>query len=77
LFARAAQLDLDAVLQKYAGAIYDDHVPLLQAGIQAVDLFGYDYEFWHTLNDTPDKVDVDLVDQVGRLLVNFLFDFPL
>jgi glutaminyl-peptide cyclotransferase len=75
LFARARALDLDYFVDVTAGPVYDDHVPLLQAGIHAVDLFGYEYAHWHTTRDTPDKVDPALVAQVGALLRDFLYRY--
>jgi len=76
LFRRAEVLGLNYFNPIDGPAIYDDHVPFIRAGIDAVDLFAYDYIHWHTTRDTPDKLDLDLVDQVGRLLVDFLYDFP-
>jgi Zn-dependent M28 family amino/carboxypeptidase len=76
LFARAERLGLSYFIDEPGQPIVDDHVPLLLAGIQAVDLFGYDYPNWHTLADTPDKCSPELIDQVGRLLVDFLYRYP-
>jgi len=73
LFARAARLGLPYFQNISAGAIYDDHVPFIQAGYPAVDLFGFNYPAWHTLGDVPDQVDPALVDQVGALLVDYLW----
>ena len=36
-------------------AIYDDHVPLLQAEIPAILVIDLDYPYWHTQADTIDK----------------------
>jgi len=74
IFARAARLGLSYFSDVSAGAVYDDHVPFIQAGIDAVDIFGFDYRAWHTLSDTPDQVDPALVDQVGALLVDFIWE---
>jgi glutaminyl-peptide cyclotransferase len=76
LFARAAELGLDYFVDHVGPPIVDDHVPLLRAGIEAVDLFGYDYPYWHTVDDTPDKCSPELLGQAGRLLVDFLYRYP-
>jgi hypothetical protein len=34
----------------------DDHVALQQAGIHAIDVVDFDYPYWHTTEDTIDKV---------------------
>ena len=36
--------------------IEDDHIPFLQAGVQAVDIIDLDYPAWHTAGDTLDKL---------------------
>ena len=76
LFRRAAVLGLDYFVDLNAPAIYDDHVPMIKAGIPAVDLFGYNYKHWHTTRDTPDKCDPGKLAQVGILLLDFLYDYP-
>ena len=51
------------------GYITDDHVPLLEAGIRAIDVIGYqNYKTWHhTMSDTPDKVSAASLADVGRV----------
>jgi len=56
--------------EKYA--MIDDHLPFVQAGIPAVDLIDFDYVFWHTTEDTMDKVSVDSLAQVGITLQTWL-----
>src|SRR2546427_9180702 len=34
----------------------DDHVTLQKAGIHAIDVVDFDYPYWHTPDDTIDKV---------------------
>jgi hypothetical protein len=74
LFARAARLGLDRFVAEPYPAIYDDHIPLLIAGIPAVDIIGLPYADWHTLGDTPDKCSQETLRQVGTLMVDFIFD---
>jgi Zn-dependent M28 family amino/carboxypeptidase len=52
--------------------IEDDHVPYLNAGIPAVDLIDFDYDFWHTAQDTLDKTDAASLKVVGDVLYNVL-----
>ena len=75
LFARAARLELDVFVPERFDAMFDDHVPLLRAGIPTVDLIGLPYEHWHTLADTPEACDPETLRQVGTLLLDFLYDF--
>ena len=55
------------------GAIADDHVPFLEAGIPAVDLIDFSFgpggtpgAFWHTTEDAIDKVCPESLDAVGE-----------
>jgi hypothetical protein len=50
----------------------DDHTPFLAEGIDAVDIIDFDYPFWHTTEDTPDKVSAESLERVGRVLETFL-----
>ncbi|MDD3642746.1 MAG: M28 family peptidase, partial [Candidatus Krumholzibacteria bacterium] len=54
-------------------AIIDDHLPLIRAGLPAVDLIDFDYPWWHTLDDTPDKCSPRSLEAVGRVLVEYLW----
>jgi len=76
LFERAARLGLEFFSPVDGPPIYDDHVPLLQAGIQATNLFGFEYPHWHTVRDVPENCSRDRMGQVGRLVADFLYDFP-
>jgi Zn-dependent M28 family amino/carboxypeptidase len=53
-------------------SIIDDHTPFLRAGIPAVDIIDFDYEYWHTTADTPDKVSAASLQSVGDTLYAFL-----
>ena len=46
----------------------DDHTPFLQKGLPAVDIIDFDYPYWHTVQDTPDKISADSLERVGRTL---------
>ena len=46
----------------------DDHTPFLQHGWPAVDIIDFDYPYWHTTHDTPDKISAQSLERVGRTL---------
>jgi glutaminyl-peptide cyclotransferase len=50
----------------------DDHTPFLRHGYDAVDLIDFDYPFWHTTQDTADKVSAASLERVGRVLETLL-----
>jgi Zn-dependent M28 family amino/carboxypeptidase len=53
-------------------SMLDDHTPFLEVGIPAVDLIDFDYPYWHTLADTPDKVSAESLLAVGDTLETWL-----
>lgn len=46
----------------------DDHTPFVEAGIPAVLIIDFDYPYWHTAGDTPDKVAPESLQAVGETL---------
>lgn len=51
---------------QYKYSMIDDHTPFLQAGLPAVDIIDFDYPYWHTIQDTPDKVSAQSLQIVGE-----------
>jgi len=72
----AAKTGLQGILSKYAGAVEDDHLPFLEAGIPSVDIIDLNYgpgnSFHHTTADTLDKVSPESMEKVGRLVLAVL-----
>jgi glutaminyl-peptide cyclotransferase len=67
----------------YPGDITDDHVPFLEAGMPAVDLIDFEYgsspglnDFWHTPQDTLDKLSPASLQTVGRVVIRMLNALP-
>jgi glutaminyl-peptide cyclotransferase len=57
-------------------SVYDDHVPLLDAGIPAVDIIDIDYAAWHTTHDLPDQVSTESLVEVGRIAAWLVYRGP-
>lgn len=53
-------------------SILDDHIPFLQAGIPAIDIIDFDYPYYHTANDTVDKVSAESLATVGNTLQEWI-----
>ena len=53
-------------------AVWDDHTAFLRKGLVAVDLIDFDYPYWHTVQDTPDKVSPASLERVGRVLQAYI-----
>lgn len=53
-------------------SIIDDHIPFIEAGIPAVDIIDIEYPYWHTTEDTADKVSSQSLQIVGDTLLSWL-----
>ncbi|MBV8231262.1 MAG: M28 family peptidase, partial [Planctomycetaceae bacterium] len=53
-------------------AVNDDHLPLIEAGIPAIDLIDFDYPYWHTTRDLPEQCSGESLAQVGRVVTAWL-----
>jgi Zn-dependent M28 family amino/carboxypeptidase len=49
--------------------LIDDHVSLQRGGIHAVDVVDFDYPYWHTTEDTIDKVSASSLQIVGDVAI--------
>ena len=55
-------------IDEYKYSMIDDHSPFLEAGLPAIDSIDFDYPYWHTAQDTPDKVSAESLKAVGETL---------
>ena len=55
-------------ISEFKHSMLDDHTPFLQAGMPAIDIIDFDYPYWHTIQDTPDKVSAESLGIVGKTL---------
>jgi Zn-dependent M28 family amino/carboxypeptidase len=53
--------------------ITDDHLPLIQAGLPCADVIDFDYAYWHTLADTPDKCSAKSLKIVGDTISHVVY----
>lgn len=56
-------------VKRVGQALTDDHVPLQQAGIRAIDVIDFDFPYHHTTEDTLDKVSAQSLQIVGDVAV--------
>ena len=61
---------------KISDFIYDDHYPFLGKGFNAIDIIDFDYPYWHTLQDTPDKCSTQSLQIIGNVLTAFIYKSP-
>jgi hypothetical protein len=68
VWSKAAELGFGNVfVQADAGAITDDHVPLLRAGMRVIDVIDLDYPYHHRPSDTMDKISARSLSIVGEV----------
>ena len=54
--------------------IYDDHRAFyLGTGIPSIDIIDFEYPYWHTLEDTPDKCSARTLGIVGEVVLEYLY----
>ncbi len=72
VWTAAEDLGLRRVFRaRRGGYVTDDQVPLLEAGLRAIDVIDLEYgpnnSYWHTTADTPDKLSAESLANVGRV----------
>ncbi|PYV19656.1 MAG: peptidase M28 [Acidobacteria bacterium] len=77
VWSTAAEIGLSGILGSTEGAIEDDHVPFLDAGVACVDLIDLNYgppgnSYHHRDTDTLDKVSAESMEKVGKLVLAVL-----
>lgn len=81
IWATAARLGLAGRFPaKAGGAINDDHLPLIRAGIPTVDIIenanastGSFPPTWHTHQDNLENIDPAALGDVGRVVLNYIY----
>jgi glutaminyl-peptide cyclotransferase len=72
----AAELGYTKYFLDEGFATEDDHLPFLNKGVRALDLIDFDYgpnnSYWHTEQDTMDKISANSLAVVGNVLVAVL-----
>ena len=57
--------------------VTDDHVPLIENGIPTANLIDFTYgpnnSYWHTPQDTPDKLSAGTLGMVGQVVVELIY----
>jgi Zn-dependent M28 family amino/carboxypeptidase len=72
----ATELGYTQFIPAYKYTILDDHIPFIKAGINAVDIIDFDYPYWHTTQDTLDKVSAESLNVVGDTIIEWLETYP-
>ena len=81
VWSKAADLGLNNVfVNQQGGAVTDDHVNVLRAGIPCIDIIQFQRDtesgfgdYWHTQNDDMRNIDRATLDAVGRVLMEIIY----
>jgi len=67
----ADSLGYSAAFPRQGGPVSDDHIPFLDSGVRALDLIDFESQssFWHTPQDTMDKLSAESFEIVGRVVI--------
>lgn len=64
----ALDLGLGAYRSDWGPTVYDDHLPLMEAGLPALLLIDFRDPYWHTHGDTPAHCSATSLGETGRLV---------
>ncbi len=77
IFASADALKVRNYFTYFDRDVTDDHTPLNAVGIPTVDLIDFHFSYWHTADDTMEKISADSLQKVGSVTAYFLSEFAL
>jgi Zn-dependent M28 family amino/carboxypeptidase len=77
LFAAAEALKLRKYFSYLDRDLIDDHAPLNAIGVPTIDIIDFDYPWWHTADDTMDKISAESLQIVGSVALYYLVEFGL
>jgi len=77
IFAAAEALNLRRYFTYLGRDLIDDHVPLNGIGIPTLDVIDFDYPWWHTADDTTDKISGSSLQIVGSIALYYLSEIAL
>jgi glutaminyl-peptide cyclotransferase len=77
IFAAAEALKLRNYFTYLGRELIDDHAPLNAIGISTLDIIDFDYPWWHTADDTMDKISAQSLQTVGSVALYYLSEFAL
>jgi Zn-dependent M28 family amino/carboxypeptidase len=72
IWSTAHRLGYGKYFLENGGATEDDHIPFVRRGVPAVDLIDFDKSYWHTAEDTMDKLSAHSFEVVGNVLLAVL-----
>jgi glutaminyl-peptide cyclotransferase len=56
------------------GPVLDDHIPFLEQAVPSIDLIDFSYPYADSIEDTPDKLDPAVLDEVGETVAQLVIN---
>lgn len=72
VYAAAERVKAMSFVREPGQSVMDDHFPFLEKGVPVIDIIDFDYKYWHTIEDTPDKCSPFSMAEVGRTVLEVL-----
>ena len=70
----ARKLGVTSFFDSVKYVVTDDHLPISAAGVPTIDIIDFDYPYWHTDQDTPDKCSAESLANIGRVLAEIVYN---
>ncbi len=67
IFASADSLGVRSHFSYFESTVLDDNTPLNKIGIPSLDMIDFHYDYWHTADDTLDKISAESMQTVGQV----------
>jgi glutaminyl-peptide cyclotransferase len=77
IFAAAEALKSRGYFTYLDRGMTDDHTPLNAIGIPMIDIIDFDFPWWHTADDTIDKISAQSLQIVGSVALYYLSELAL
>jgi len=77
IFASAEALGARNHFTYFDADVTDDHSPLNAVGIPVIDLIDFRFSYWHTADDTIDKISAQSLQTVGSVAIYYLSELAL
>ncbi|PYJ10551.1 MAG: hypothetical protein DME93_11155 [Verrucomicrobia bacterium] len=77
IFAAAEALKSRSYFTYLDRGMTDDHTPLNAIGIPTIDIIDFDFPWWHTADDTIDKISAQSLQIVGSVALYYLSELAL
>jgi hypothetical protein len=74
IWSVAGRLNVATFLDSVRDSILDDHMSLTAAGVPTAVVIDFDYPYWHTEFDTPDKCSPEALANVGQVVAYIVYN---